>query len=77
MSVPADAKLKEIYPVSLNFITVSMGESGAFSLSGAIGTIFAGFLISKIGATYTLASSSVIIFFVFMFYLRIKEKRAE
>ena len=36
MSVPADAKVKEVYPVSLNFITVSKSENGAFSLSGAI-----------------------------------------
>jgi hypothetical protein len=36
MSIPANAKLKEIYPVSLNFVTISKSENGAFSLSGAI-----------------------------------------
>jgi hypothetical protein len=36
MSVPANAQPKEIYPVSLDFVTVSKGESGTFSLSGAI-----------------------------------------
>lgn len=36
MNIPADAKIKEIYPVSLNFITISDSGSGAFSLTGAI-----------------------------------------
>jgi hypothetical protein len=40
MSVPADAKADQIYPVSLNFVTLSKGSSGTFSLSGAISQNF-------------------------------------
>lgn len=40
MSVPANAKIKDIYPVSLNFITLSKSESGVFSLNSAIAQRF-------------------------------------
>jgi multisubunit Na+/H+ antiporter MnhC subunit len=40
MTVPADAKVNDIYPVSLNFVTLSNGASGTFSLSGAISQNF-------------------------------------
>jgi hypothetical protein len=40
MSIPANAKLKEIYPVSLDFVTLSKSESGAFTLSSAISQRF-------------------------------------
>jgi hypothetical protein len=40
MTVPADAKLDEIYPVTLNFVTISKSESGTFALTGAISQSF-------------------------------------
>lgn len=40
MSVPADAKADEIYPISLNFVTLSKSESGTLGLTGAISQSF-------------------------------------
>lgn len=83
MSVPADAKVKEIYPVSLNFITLSNSESGAFSLSGAIVQRFDAIVGTGIPAEETNISTGFVILIIAIalavgaafYYLAIRKKK--
>jgi hypothetical protein len=83
MSVPADAKVEEIYPVSLNFITLSNSESGAFSLTGAITQKFNAIIGTGIPAEEANISTGFIILVIAValaigaafYYLAIRKKK--
>ena len=82
MSVPANAKLKEIYPVSLNFITVSKGEQGTFSLSGAITQRFNAIIGTGIPEENKISSGFIILMIAIalaigatFYYLTIRKKK--
>jgi predicted MFS family arabinose efflux permease len=46
-----------------------------FSFSGAAGTVLAGFLVSQIGARYTLVMSAILMIPIIFLYTKIKAKR--
>jgi DHA3 family tetracycline resistance protein-like MFS transporter len=55
--------------------TIGSVKNMLFSFSGAAGTVLAGFLVSQIGARYTLVMSAILMIPIIFLYTKIKAKR--